>query len=110
MALYGFKLLCPQLQIYIIVTLISIVLHINAYYHNKMINNSDEKDGVMGIIINTIVSIIWGYLIYILCNSGHGDIAWILLFLPFIILLLVIVVIFGSLGVGYGAGSVKKLA
>jgi cell division protein FtsW (lipid II flippase) len=85
---------CWPLIIYVIIVAISFISIFVSGMDNTM------KDG--GLIWNIVWALIFGFILWILCKNCKDGWAWILLLLPFIIMLIIIAVYI--LGVSFGTG------
>ena len=84
---------CPQLVIYLVLSLISIITSffvINKFHENK--------NKTQNMYVHIIVMMIMSLLFYWLCENNHHTIAWILLFLPVILILFIVTMLYIAYG------------
>lgn len=84
---------CPQLVIYLTFSLMSIIASLITT--NNMYNESDVKGKDVNMFNHLIMTILIAGLFYYLCAYDYGNLAWILLLFPFIILVLMFLFIYG---------------
>ena len=51
-----------------------------------------------GLVLNTVFSLGWLWLLQVLCSRGYVTLAWVLVLLPLIIGLILVVIIIGVIG------------
>ena len=71
-----FSKLCTPAYIYFVISLIFLILF-------SFLKNFN----IMNIIINIIYIILWSLFLNFLCNMGYSIIAWLILVLPFFVLI-----------------------
>jgi hypothetical protein len=54
------------------------------------LTNSDEQKKFSNFMLSLLWVLLWGAIMYKLCETGHEFWAWIILFLPFILWLVVL--------------------
>lgn len=109
---WGEPLACP-LIIYIVLAIISIFFSISSYSkipnydrNGNVINNSTKNSTfIIGLILNIIIIILFGYWMYTLCSKCQHLNAWLVfllaIFFPIIISLIILALIGVALGVGF---------
>lgn len=98
-----FSSFCAQVQIYILVTVFSILYHLHNVYTNRSMKfiENNKLNILISLIMNVTVSVIWGVVINTLCNSGQKTLAWVLLFFPLFLTLLGTTLMLGKEGLEY---------
>ena len=92
--------MCAPLQVYVVISIISVITYlINMFstIHVKEVSNpSDiylkvlsERHGYMALAVKILFIIIFGYLIQVMCDNRLEKVAWIVMFLPFVLFLFV---------------------
>jgi uncharacterized membrane protein len=72
----NFSKLCTPALIYLVIAIIGIIMAV-------------KRTGIMSGAVSIIFVLIWTWLLNFLCKKGYNVVSWILLFLPFISVLLV---------------------
>ena len=90
-----FNNLCTPSQIYLIVSLVSVLIIMI-----QNINNTERYciglyecavPNTLGVFIFKLIYIaFWTFVLNSICKAGHTDVSWFLLFLPFILLFVVL--------------------
>ena len=95
-----FSSFCPQVQIYILLTVFSILYHMHNVYTTRSMSfvENNKLNIMISLIMNITVSVIWGVVINTLCNSGKKGLAWILLFFPLFLTILGTTLLLGKKG------------
>ena len=88
--------LCLQLQVFILLVILSILIKVlNAWWNIQLVKPRITSDYITGeiqlrtlksIILTLVFSALVGYMIYLICKGGgkfSDEIAWIVTFLPF---------------------------
>ena len=83
--------LCKPAQVYLVLSLISVVLYLISMFdvHNKVLEAEPEGDGIHqyttgGLFINVFFTIVWIWLLNYICQYKYGKkIAWFIVLLPF---------------------------
>tara|TARA_B100000073_G_C23329976_1_gene410330 strand:- start:123 stop:539 length:417 start_codon:yes stop_codon:yes gene_type:complete len=85
-----FKKLCGPAQFYLVLSLISLIL-----YLVQMLQSRNKMNTVTGLMIQTLVVIVWTYILNWVCSLKYGNkIAWFLVFLPLILLITMMIVLY----------------
>ena len=90
------KGLCTPLQVFVVLAVISTIIYlINMFttVHvsdpvnpgNYLFKNNAVQYGYMALVLKIFFYIIFGYLLQVLCNSKLDRVAWIVLFLPYVL-------------------------
>jgi hypothetical protein len=74
----NFSKLCTPALIYLVIAVIGILMAI-------------KRTGILSGAVSLIFVLIWTWLLNFLCKKGYNVVSWILLFLPFISVLLVMI-------------------
>ena len=93
--------MCAPLQVYIVISIISVITYlINMFSNVQVLNVNNPSDmylkvqsaryGYIALFVKILFIILFGYLIQVLCNNKLQRIAWIIMFLPFILILFII--------------------
>ena len=96
------KGLCTPLQVFVVLAVISTII-----YLINMFTNANVKDpvnpgsylfksdavqyGYMALLLKIIFYIMFGYLIQVLCRNKLDRIAWIVLFLPYVLFAFIVI-------------------
>ena len=83
--------LCTPAQVYLFLSLISIILYLVSMinFNDTIIEAEPEEEGIYnytvgGLIINIVLTIFWIILLNYICKFKHGKkIAWLIVLLPF---------------------------
>ena len=92
--------LCAPLQVYIVISIISIITFIINMFtnvHVTQVNNPSDlylkvqasKHGYIALFIKIVFIILFGYLLQVMCDNKLDKYVWIVMFFPFIIFLFV---------------------
>ena len=92
--------MCAPLQVYIVISIISVLtylLNMVSSIHVKEVSNpSDlylkvlsERHGYMALAVKILFIIIFGYLLQVMCNNKLEKVAWVVMFLPFVLFLFI---------------------
>ena len=90
------KGLCTPLQVFVVLAVISTIIYlINMFttVHvsdpvdpgHYLFKNNAVQYGYMALVLKIFFYIIFGYLLQVLCNSRLDRVAWIVLFLPYVL-------------------------
>ena len=91
---------CAPLQVYVVISIISIITYlINMFstIHVKEVSNPSDlylkvlsaRHGYMALAVKILFIIIFGYLIQVMCDNKLEKVAWVVMFLPFVLFLFV---------------------
>jgi len=88
-----YKDLCTPAFIYLVIALffvvVAIVQNMNSTHTYTIGNYTTHTSSLLMIFVMKIVYILfWTWILNLICRDGHKEIAWILVFLPFILLFL----------------------
>ena len=84
---------CPQLVFYLTFSLMSIIASLVTT--NNMYNKTDIKGKDVNMFNHLVMTILISCLFYYLCAYDYGNLAWILLLFPFIILVFLFIFVYG---------------
>ena len=94
---------CPQLVIYLTLSLMSIIASLVAT--NNMYDDKDVNSKGVNLFNHFVMTLLMSALFYYLCAYDYGNAAWILLLFPVIMFFAIIILIFGIFS---SATSIKK--
>ena len=92
--------MCAPLQVYIVISIISVLtylLNMFSSIHVKEVSNPSDlylkilsqRHGYMALAVKILFIIIFGYLIQVMCNNKLEKVAWVVMFLPFVLFLFI---------------------
>jgi len=85
-----FKKLCGPAQFYLVLSLISLIL-----YLIQMLESKNKMNTATGLLMQGLVVVVWTYILNWVCTLKYGNkIAWFLVFLPIILLLTMMIVLY----------------
>jgi len=85
-----FNKLCTPAQFYLVMSLVSLVI-----YFVNMMEHKDKMVTVPGIVIQSVVVLIWTCVLNWICKMKYGvKISWFLVFLPLLLLIILLVVFY----------------
>ena len=85
-----FKKLCGPAQFYLVLSLISLIL-----YLIQMLESKNKINTATGLLMQGLLVVVWTYILNWVCSLKYGNkIAWFLVFLPIILLLTMMIVIY----------------
>ena len=90
------KGLCTPLQVFVVLAVISTILYIINMFTTVHINdpvdpgsylfkNNAIQYGYMALVLKVVFYIMFGYLLQVLCKNRLDRVAWIVLFLPYVL-------------------------
>ena len=90
------KGLCTPLQVFVVLAVISTILYIINMFTTVHINdpvdpgsylfkNNAVQYGYMALVLKVVFYIMFGYLLQVLCKNRLDSVAWIVLFLPYVL-------------------------
>ena len=90
------KGLCTPLQVFVVLAVISTILYIINMFTSVHINdpvdpgsylfkNNAVQYGYMALVLKVVFYIMFGYLLQVLCKNRLDRVAWIVLFLPYVL-------------------------
>lgn len=93
--------MCAPLQVYIVISIISVVTYlINMFsiVHVTQVNNPSDmylkvqsaRYGYIALFIKILFIILFGYLIQVMCDNRLEKVAWVVMFLPFVLFLFIV--------------------
>ena len=105
MTLLGFQLpdsitkLCKPAQVYLLLSLISIIFYLVSMYdvNNKVLDAEPSGDGIhkytmMGLVIKIMFTVAWIYILNYICQFKYGKrISWFIVLLPFFFMGLILI-------------------
>ena len=78
--------LCTPAKFYLIISLIAVVFYVNDLYNKR------NKLKSIDLITNILMIILWTYVLNWICGKKYGEsIAWLLIFLPLIMMILLVI-------------------
>ena len=84
-----FNKLCVPAQFYLVLSLLGFVLYII-----RMLEHKNKLKTASGLIIQVLIALIWTYILNWVCSAKYGEgIAWLLIFLPFIMFFGILILI-----------------
>ena len=85
-----FNKLCSPAQFYLVLSLFSLVI-----YLVNMLEHKNKMNTASGLIVQTIVVILWTCILNWVCSFKNGsNIAWFLVFLPLLLVLVLLLVMY----------------
>jgi len=89
--------MCAPLQVYIVISIISVITFVVNTLTGAQIKNIYnpganfiQKDSVkniyLALLIKILFLVLYGYLLQVLCNNNLDKVAWIIMFMPFILI------------------------
>ena len=88
-----FNNLCDPAQFYLVLSIISGLI-----YLAKMLDQTNHVNTVSGIFIQVCIVLIWSCVLNWVCRLKYGEkIAWFLVFLPFILIVLILIIIYHAI-------------
>jgi len=85
-----FNKLCNPSQFYLVLSLIGL-----AIYLANMLEHKNKMNTASGLVIQAVVVVVWTFMLNWVCSAKYGEeIAWVLVFLPFIMFLGILIVIY----------------
>ena len=85
-----FKKLCVPAQFYLVLSLISLIL-----YLIQMLESKNKINTATGLLMQGLLVVVWTYILNWVCSLKYGNkIAWFLVFLPIILLLTMMIVLY----------------
>ena len=85
-----FNKLCTPSQFYLVLSIIGLVV-----YLINMLEHKNKMNTASGLVMQTIIVFVWTYMLNWICSAKHGEqIAWFLVFLPLIIFLGILIVVY----------------
>lgn len=90
------KGLCTPLQVFVVLAVISTILYIINMFTTVHVNdpvdpgsylfkNNAVQYGYMALVLKVVFYIMFGYLLQVLCKNRLDTVAWIVLFLPYVL-------------------------
>ena len=90
------KGLCTPLQVFVVLAVISTILYIINMFTSVHVNdpvdpgsylfkNNAVQYGYMALVLKVVFYIMFGYLLQVLCKNRLDRVAWIVLFLPYVL-------------------------
>ena len=94
--------LCTPVQVFVVLAVISTILfliHMSPSVHvsdpvdpgNYLFKNIAVQYGYMALVLKVVFYIMFGYLLQVLCKNRLNTVAWIVLFLPYVLFAFIIV-------------------
>jgi hypothetical protein len=88
--------LCTPLQIFVVLAVISTIIYLINMFTSVHVNepidpgsylfkNNAVQYGYMALLLKVIFYVIFGYLLQVLCKNKLDKVAWVILFLPFVL-------------------------
>ena len=96
------KGLCTPVQVFVVLAVISTIFYLITMFTNVHISdpvdpgsylykNNAVQYGYMALVLKIIFYIMFGYLLQVLCKHRLDNVAWIILFLPYILFAFIMV-------------------
>ena len=93
--------MCAPLQVYIVISIISVITYLINMFTSLQVrqvkNPSDlylriqsERHGYMALAVKILFIILFGYLVQVMCDNKLEKVAWIVMFLPFVLFLFIV--------------------
>ena len=90
------KGLCTPVQVFVVLAVISTILYIINMFTSVHVNdpvdpgsylfkNNAVQYGYMALVLKVVFYIMFGYLLQVLCKNRLDRVAWIVLFLPYVL-------------------------
>ena len=90
------KGLCTPVQVFVVLAVISTILYIINMFTSVHVNdpvdpgsylfkNNAVQYGYMALVLKVVFYIMFGYLLQVLCKNRLDSVAWIVLFLPYVL-------------------------
>ena len=94
--------LCTPVQVFIVLAVISTILYLINMFANVHVSdpvdpgsylykNNAVQYGYMALVLKIVFYIMFGYLLQVLCKNRLDRVAWIILFLPYVLFAFIIV-------------------
>ena len=98
------KGLCTPVQVFVVLAVISTIFYLINMFTTVHVNdpvdpgsylykNNAVQYGYMALVLKVVFYIMFGYLLQVLCKNRLDNVAWIVLFLPYV--LMAFIVVFG---------------
>ena len=95
------KGLCTPLQVFIVLAVISTIIYLINMFTNVHVKgrvdpgsylfHSDAKQyGYMALVLKVIFYLFFGYLLQVLCENKLDKVAWVVLFLPYVLIAFIV--------------------
>ena len=95
------KGLCTPLQVFIVLAVISTIIYLINMFTNidvkdrvdpgSYLFHSDAKQyGYMALVLKVIFYLFFGYLLQVLCENKLDKVAWVVLFLPYVLIAFIV--------------------
>ena len=92
--------MCAPLQVYIVISIISVITYLLNMFTSvqvKQVDNPSDmylkvlssRHGYMALAVKIVFIIMFGYLIQVMCDNKLQDAAWVVMFLPFVLVLFI---------------------
>ena len=96
------KGLCTPVQVFVVLAVISTIFYLINMFTTVHVNdpidpgsylykNNAVQYGYMALVLKVVFHIMFGYLLQVLCKNRLDRIAWIILFLPYVLFAFIIV-------------------
>tara|TARA_B100000683_G_C12176695_1_gene426610 strand:- start:99 stop:461 length:363 start_codon:yes stop_codon:yes gene_type:complete len=93
--------MCAPLQVYIVISIISVITYLINMFTSLQVrqvkNPSDlylrvqsERHGYMALAVKILFIILFGYLVQVMCDNKLEKVAWVVMFLPFVLFLFIV--------------------
>ena len=94
--------LCTPVQVFVVLAVISTILYLINMFTSVHINdpvdpgsylfkNNAVQYGYMALVLKVVFYLMFGYLLQVLCKNRLNTVAWIVLFLPYVLFAFIIV-------------------
>lgn len=88
--------LCTPVQVFVVLAVISTILYLINMFTSVHVNdpvepgsylfkNNAVQYGYMALVLKVVFYVMFGYLLQVLCKNRLNNVAWIVLFLPYVL-------------------------
>jgi len=96
------KGLCTPVQVFVVLAVISTILYLINMFTSVHVNdpvdpgsylfkNNAVQYGYMALVLKVVFYVMFGYLLQVLCKNRLNNVAWIVLFLPYVLFAFIVV-------------------
>ena len=94
--------LCTPVQVFVVLAVISTILYLINMFTSVHVNdpvdpgsylfkNNAVQYGYMALVLKVVFYVMFGYLLQVLCKNRLNTVAWIVLFLPYVLFAFIVV-------------------
>jgi len=113
--------MCAPVQVFTVLAIISTVLYLINMFTNVhtndpvdpgsyLLKNNAVQYGYMALVLKVVFYIMFGYLLQVLCKNRMDNVAWIILFLPYVLFAFIIVFAMSMSALAVARGKTGLLA